>query len=864
LSESSIAALGEIRTYDLDTFMKVRDSLNTWKAKWEKTLKELGKEAMGLIDSRRLEADAFIQKNSGIYAYVRNLAAGLQDKIKPGKNAQKALESKEWINSKASPPEVAAFEEISPRVLEIGGKVLEMTSGEYPRYMLCRLLLNHLFSTALLSETEKTLNDLCLESNKLLISEFNRRISQIVRDQPAPFIYERLGEKYYNFLVDEFQDTSILQWHNLLPLIENSLASNRMNLVVGDAKQAIYRFRAGDALQLEMLPHLIKDNPDPLLDSREQTLIRHYQPENLSVNHRSAKVIVDFNNRFFTLISGILPEPYGLPFRDAVQETARLDKPGMVRIEKIGKNEDEDLTYQDLVHQKIAAVLRELKEDNFPLRDLAILCRDNIKASKIAAFLVCEGVPVISSESLLLSQSEHVNYLVAWIRHLVDPADNNPLMHILQYITTHGLAAGIRLEDFFGKNKNTDATGVYDALKKHFPFLDREQLRGLELFGLVQYLVYHFRLYMLDDSYLRFFQDQVLEFVQKKSGSLPEFIEWWEDKGSKASVIIPDGIDAVRIMTIHKAKGLQFPVVIYPFADEQVRSTRSHLWVPLTDEIARPLKTAYLPAQNSLLETEYANMYEDEMARSYVDMVNVLYVALTRPEERLYVLVKDFPAETDGKPSVPKLFSRFLNEEESWQPGNNLFQAGERWMRKTQVDINEKAEGREEPASCRPTLKMLLRPHAPQAWDMEDPEKNREWGNLVHLAMSKISKADEMEQVLEDLLIDGIVTKQQLEDLLALMKKILENSEISVFFDPSYEVRNEPEILTKDGILFRPDRVMTRDGRITIIDYKTGYPKEAHRRQVIEYSGLMGEMNCPVEGAYLLYLNKQPEVHRVI
>jgi ATP-dependent exoDNAse (exonuclease V) beta subunit len=239
-------------------------------------------------------------------------------------------------------------------------------------------------------------------------------------------------------------------------------------------------------------------------------------------------------------------------------------------------------------------------------------------------------------------------------------------------------------------------------------------------------------------------------------------------------------------------------------------------------------------------------------------------VAMTRPEERLYVLVKDFPAETDGKPSVPKLLTRFLNEEESWQPGNNFFQLGERWKRKLPVKMAEKEEGKEGPASCRPSLKMLLRPHAPQAWDMEDPEKNREWGNLVHLVLSKINRAHEVEKVLEDLLAEGILTRQQHQDLLVLMKKIMEISEISVFFDPSFEVRNEPEILTKDGLLFRPDRVLSRDGRITIIDYKTGNPKEAHRRQVLDYSGLLKEMNCTVEGAYLLYMNRQPEVQKVI
>jgi ATP-dependent exoDNAse (exonuclease V) beta subunit len=863
LSESSISALEEIRQYELGTFMQVRSRLQEWKSVWENTIRKLATRAVELIKSEGLTAGSFIQKTSSILVYLQNVANGNFEKIRPNSYARKSLETGEWISPKAPPADLAAFDRIVTEVLPIGTRIFDMLTNDLARYSLYNLLLNQLFSTALLSEIEKALNALCLDNNKLLISEFNRRIAGVVKEQPAPFIYERLGEKYHHYLIDEFQDTSILQWHNLLPLVENSLASAWLNLVVGDAKQAIYRWRSGDAEQFGLLPHLLKDKPDPLLDSREQALVSQYKEETLALNHRSSPVIVDFNNRLFTCIAPALPGNYGEVFNHAVQQAAKTDKPGMVRIEKVIVSEEDDRKYEDFVHEKILAIIGELEADNFPLKDVAILCRENKKASRIAAFLIRSGIPVISSESLLLTQSEQVNFLVAWMRHLIDRTDGIQMAHILRYLIDKGLITDVCMEDYFSRNNKEPEKRFTDTLCRHFPFVDFSHLKGLEIFGLTQYLILNFGLNKLDDSYMRFFQDVVLEFVKDHRGGLPEFLEWWEDKSLKASVVIPEGIDAVRIMTIHKAKGLQFPSVIFPFADEQVKPTRRNLWVPLTDDLASPLKTAFLPVKKVLKDTQYGDIYDDEMNRSIVDMVNVLYVALTRPEERLYVLSKNFPEKTDSTATVPKFFSLFFKSEGTYSPDKEIYQYGERWQRAKSPGENEAVTG-ETMAASNTSLKMLLRRHAPGGWDMEEPEKNREWGTLVHTVMSKINDAGQAAAVLKEMQNSGLISSTEYKDLSELISSIMNNPEISVFFDPAYEVRNEPEIITGDGTLYRPDRVLVRSGTATIIDYKTGKHRDTHREQVMKYSSLLGEMKYRVEGAFLIYLNPLPDVLRVI
>ncbi|MFO7614085.1 MAG: UvrD-helicase domain-containing protein [Bacteroidales bacterium] len=873
LNEDSVDFLHRLREYDIDTFTGVRARLLEWKLSWENRLKAMASRLHESFIRSGIAPEAIHGQSKGAPSFLEKLAKGDFGKLSPGTFARKSLESGAWIKEKASPGQHAAFDGIAHELAGPGQDLIEMIDRDKAAYTLCSILLNHIFSTALLGEMEKQLDILTREDNKLLISEFNRRISGIVRAQPAPFIYERLGERYHHFLLDEFQDTSILQWHNLLPLIENSLASGRMSLLVGDAKQAIYRWRSGDAEQLERLPLLIRKPDDPLLQDREMTLARHYREDNLAVNYRSSPVIVDFNNRFFSMIQPLLPENHSSAYQQVIQEAGRKDKPGMIRIETAATSDKED--YMNEVMDKILDVIRELKSDEYSLGDVAILCRDNKNASRIAAFLMHQDVRVISSESLLLSQSDHVNFIVAWMLHLNDPLEGIPVAHIVRYLVANGFAGANSLETLFfaqtgeeesDNDQNTVLQRFLRLLTREMPGFGYASLNTMELLGFTQYLILYFGLDKQQDSYLRFFQDAVQHFLSTRRGGIPEFLEWWEQNSRKTSVIIPEGIDAVRIMTIHKAKGLQFPVVIFPFADEEARATRKHLWVPLQLEFARPLNIACLPTRKVLEETEYNEIYSDEMARSHIDMVNVLYVALTRPEERLYVITKPLPEKPGSNNSVPKLFSSFFQAEGMWEKERTVYQYGERWKRPKKTEEPVSAEAPSGPPPGRSSLRLLLRQQAPLAWDMEDPVKNREWGNLVHLALSMIRNERDAAGVLQDLKLEGIITSEQQADLSGIIDGLMHHPEIGRFFSASYEVRNEPEMMDEKGKLYRPDRVIFRDNKATVIDYKTGKPSQYHNKQVQEYADLLRQMQYEVEGAYLVYLDKKPvvvEVHLV-
>jgi hypothetical protein len=359
--------------------------------------------------------------------------------------------------------------------------------------------------------------------------------------------------------------------------------------------------------------------------------------------------------------------------------------------------------------------------------------------------------------------------------------------------------------------------------------------------------------------------DTVMEFLKKNQGGIPEFLEWWEEKSRTASLIIPEGVDAVRIMTIHKAKGLQFPVVIYPFADEECRPTRKNLWVPLEEELARPLTVAYLPARKALEGTLYEPLYKDEIDRSGIDLANVLYVAMTRPEERLYVITKTLPEKTGGTITVPKLFSFFLRTTGDYASDKTSYLFGQKFKKEAiaPAGIMDEIAG-EEPFVGKASLNLLLRKHAPASWDMEDPDAYREWGILVHSLMSRIRNIPDILSILQEMLVNGEISRQQSVLLEQLAEGLTRDPQFSAIFQQDYEVLNEWDIITPDGQSYRPDRIMVKGKEAIVVEYKTGAVKPAHREQVLDYAGLLRQMDYIVRKAFLIYLDEKPQLIQVI
>ncbi|NTW32820.1 MAG: hypothetical protein HGB12_09380, partial [Bacteroidetes bacterium] len=376
-----------------------------------------------------------------------------------------------------------------------------------------------------------------------------------------------------------------------------------------------------------------------------------------------------------------------------------------------------------------------------------------------------------------------------------------------------------------------------------------------QVFEKLENLIAIFKINNFNDSYIRFFLDAVLEFSLTKENNISLFIEWWEEKKDKKSIIAPAGIDAVRIMTIHKSKGLEFPVVIYPFATDKLRNTKESLWVDTDIHEIPELKSSLITNNSSLSETIFAPLYDLERDKSLLDLLNVLYVVMTRPSERLYVLSKMPEKDFAKAESVTDFFVSYLKFTELWNENTSQYNFGKKIPRdKHSEEVIDNKGIQLHSYNIKPRNQtILLKTKANEIWDTENPLRNSEWGNIIHHALSKIVNSENVESTIEDLFKSGIITAKQADELKKNIFEIISDPLLSRYFRKDCVLKTEAEILLKDGTVLRPDRVIIDGGKAVVIDYKTGGIKEYHEDQIREYAEILEEMGYAETEKILVY-----------
>jgi len=869
LQEEGQIYIEKLKRLNLSDFAEINKQINKSVSEFEGVISKLGQEALNLIKSKGIPHQTFYRGTSGISRYFEYLANGRFNKINPNSYVQTTLGEDKWFAGKASADEMSAIDEIKEDLIRYFQKIDEYSEKHHERYIILNEVRKNLYPVAVLNEIEKVMDEYKTENDVLLISEFNKRIAEIVLDEPIPFIYERVGEKYHHFLVDEFQDTSILQWQNLLPLIDNSLASGNFNMIVGDGKQAIYRWRSGEVEQFANLPEIYKRSDDPVQIQREQSLIRNYKEEVLEYNFRSKKEIIEFNNEFFGEISNLLPEKYRSIYNDVNQKYLDKNTGGYIHID-FYYGENDDLTLDDYNLIIIKETIQQLTKDGFGLKDIAILCRNNKNASLIAADLLENKINVISSESLLLANSSTIRFLIAVIKSLLSFDDKIAQTEIISYLTkTQRLKgslqdnlSGFGIVDFTDSEKG-DGINFFEKLAENNFNLNKYFLLNLTLYDLCEELIRIFKLNDIADPYLQFFLDAIIKLSNEQNHEVHDLVDWWEDNKSKISIVVPEGINAVQVMTIHKAKGLEFPVVIYPFATEKHRKTKDKLWIDFEDKEIRKLKVALVNASKSLIETKYESDYLEEESKSLLDLINILYVVLSRPINQLYVFSSQPPQKSDASESIPKLIKQFLIAKELWDENKSSYTFGKKSKNIKSEKKSDEGLILEKFISNSWQNRMLLSLQAPEHWNVYDPEVKQQWGNLIHLILSKIKTINDVDLVLEKFQLDGIIDKNEKRNIAKSIKEFLSHPEVEQYFKEGLQIKTEPEILLSNGKSSRPDRLVFNEKHVTVIDFKTGKPEEKHKDQVRYYLKVMKEMGYELVKGVLLYIGEEKPVIEV-
>ncbi|MBN4062153.1 UvrD-helicase domain-containing protein [Bacteroidales bacterium AH-315-I05] len=846
LEEDGKIHIEKLKNISLDDFFKIRNQLVGQIKEFESEVKKIGKKALQTIENAGVERSTFYYGD--LPNYFKKLNALNVNGLLPGPRLESAMEEGNWFSGKATDFDKENINAIKPELEDLYLKAINYVESHEKDFHLFSLIYKNIYSLAVLNEIEQIIDEIRNDKNLIHISEFNQRIAEIVMNEPIPFIYERIGSRYTHYLIDEFQDTSVLQWHNLLPLIDNSLATGNFNMVVGDGKQAIYRWRGGEVEQIAHLPKVKNRHNNPLIAEREATLQRWHKEKTLANNFRSKAEIVQFNNFFFKKLSERLNGDYQKIYEAVEQNFDEKNTGGMVSIEVLGKNEE--LTIEEETLTRVKQLIENCLRDGFELSEIAILCRKNMEASAVAVYLLEQGIDVVSAESLLLSNSSEVNFIISILQWIVNSNDQIAKTAILQFLVKSDKIQG----EIHGVLSEATRNGMDEVLRKNSLYIRRNKLIQLPVYECIEEII---RVYDLNDEtniYIAFFLDFAHRYSIKNSNNFSEFLHHWEEQKNKQSIVLPDGLNAVRLLTIHKSKGLEFPVVIFPFANWAVKVKKDDLWVTLEHPKINGLKSALLPTNKTLEKTDYSAQYVDEESKSLLDDFNLLYVAFTRPRERLHVLTSE-----DSRKKLSKEFLGFLKKNEHWNEQKSSYCFGNDSSASSRTTAKKPGQESEKMLQIKKLIsddwrgKIVISLQAPEYWDFDNFEKEKNYGKLLHLALSKITTENDVTKALGELFLEGTITADEQNELKKTITALFSKETIKPFFAEGLKVKTEAEILLENGDILRPDRLILSENSAVVIDYKTGAKQPAHIEQIKKYGNALLEMNYQNVEMYLIY-----------
>ena len=702
----------------------------------------------------------------------------------------------------------------------------------------------YLYAFGILSKINKELVKFREENDMVLIADLPDFLNKIINDSDTPYIYEKVGERYAHYLIDEFQDTSGFQWENFKPLVKNGIDQGYFSMVVGDIKQSIYRWRGGN---WRLLKDFVKADIG----------VEVSQDHQLDANWRSGKNIVEFNNKLFATMPVVARHYFADLLRthetfvenalgayDGVAQKVMLtDEESYVNITYF--EADDKNTWSEVALKKTIAVVEELQFKGYQLRDIAILVRTKDEGKFIAdgfmeyssseASIKTLNYDIVSSEALYLSSSEVVNLIISLIRWINQDQDK---MALWEWFTSYWSIKNVRPKQ--------EAFEQIDKWQSHLPakFLhDLPHFKTLGLYELIESLI---ELLALNDhsdqyTYLQGLQDAVLDFAKNMKGDLPSFLIWWEEEGQNRAIKITDENDAIKVLTIHKAKGLEYPVVILPFLNWpfEKKGKEEIIWVdgsPLNGVVQMPL----IPIKYSknLLKTYWSDVYVAEHVNGFIDNMNVLYVALTRPTHALYVFAEQ-KSKNDLKDMGSFVKNILLTSTDIGRNHQNFtFGILPDPIKKAKTQVEFSLTGYPSSSWRERVLLQARGISMIEEGSLEVQQK----GIDIHDALSRLYKVG------DELRIDDL-------DLRRVLELIIYHKDVVDFFEQTDEVIIEHPMLLPGGEVRRIDRLVKKSNHWHIIDFKTGKPRNKDRSQVNEYIEILSRMGFKELKGYLIYLD---------
>jgi len=885
---------------DYNYILNYFNEVNEIKLNFEKNIREIGQIARKAFENQIFDSSIHGQNLKYLHTYLVNkiIEPVDQDSFVPNNTIVSMLDEVErWANKTAKSDVKAIVQELFYAINPLLNKALQLIQSDYKYYLSALNILSAFHAFGILRKLAALLPDYRNQNNILLISDTTRILKEIIAGNDAPFIYEKIGNRFRHVLIDEFQDTSGFQWDNFKPLIKNNLAEGQQNLIVGDIKQSIYRWRGGDW--------------SLLLSKAEQDVGSEYvQHENLKVNWRSKKNIIDFNNSMFKSASEKLQQLFDNEYNEVIDK--HEERIGLENYKNVITRAYAD-TFQELPnqsgkkggrvkikffklatgdtkkdwHDKVAVELPEtieqlLTQKNYLPGDLAILVRKNDEGKEVANLLLDyqEKRPnalkyqIISSDSLMLSNSPAIQILINAMYYIFD---DNDKIHL------HALIA-VFISTFKTENDLSDIHFNTRSDNEVLDFLPRQFIGNLDIYRrtsiyeMTEQLCQVFSLNQIEgqNAYIQSFKDIIADFGQNEVTDLGAFLQWWNEKGKLNSVQLSDQQDAVKIFSIHKSKGLAFKVVIIPFCDWPLKPNPLMDTIIWTESDIPPFdqfKRFPVIFRKYLVNSIFYEEYYKELLYSMIDALNMLYVAFTRPREELIIMAPAKEKEEGKYSSVADLLYESVhsgNHENDvidlkmhYHAETGIFELHQDYL---DIDGDKFVKDLKE----KPTFimddyplgdwnqKINMVNHAEDFFmkSIEYIENKVNYGTLMHEIFSRIRDDKEIDYIIDEFYFSGKIGSDERKTLVSKVNEMINRPVVADWFSNTWKVKTEDAILDVSGKIRIPDRVLFKPDETVVIDFKFGEYQQESIEQVKEYMGLLKNMDYPNIKGFIYYAEK--------
>ena len=833
--------IDEDKAYSKDSLMKIRNSCRDIMSAFREEVKARAGMALSVLHDAGVDpGDSNRGFMKALYVYDE---LGDNDIIEAPKETfiKKSMDYEQWFaKSKAA----TLLKRVYPILESPLQDFCELWGGDFSLYNTARILDGQIYGLGVAGELRQTFNDLMKEKNVLCIDDSNTILRNIIDGSDAPFVYEKLGVRFDHFLLDEFQDTSEVQWTNFSPLLHNSDSQDGENLVVGDVKQSIYRWRGSDW---------------KLLDEKIPDEFPGHKEEVLDTNYRSLPDVVDFNNAFFRSSAKILDRMSGYEengpmeriYSDVEQKVAKKGE-GCVRLTFCDKG-DELIEVLRAVGSAVHAGAR--------LSDIAVLVRSNASGDDVSSFLIENGYSVMTDDSLKVKNSITVRRLASLMSYVANPDDS-----INSYLAE---ALDVSLPD-----EGTSLVDMAEALMRSLKGSDVDSVWKGEI------------------PYIQSFMDHVQEYVSSNGNNLRGFLKYWE--GEDPSISSPSSGNSIRVMTIHKSKGLDFPYVIVPFVENITLYKSGNYWCApnlegtVLEGVAEGVYDVNLSSGSE--STLFAEHYRKEKFLQMVDNINTIYVAMTRAALGMHLIAKqpsakvlaaiESGAEVQFSDFSQMLYHFAVETGMAQDKSDSLVQFFEGQMPDFKAYAKDEREDMQFVVSEGDGYPSI--PLNPQAGDAECDVRergrlkfsadsldffsdegeagieasNRIRGIVLHDIMSRVIVPEDLEASVQESLGSGEITGAQVDAVRTLLSgRMAQASGYGWFAGDEVQVLNEAGIIDTDGSEYRPDRVIVYEDRVVIVDYKFGEHHSRYERQMKKYAELWRRMGHENVSAYLWYVD---------